>query len=109
MTGKEMVRNVVLHLAAKEDLGKTETDGVTKLIEVLVVPLSLSISDLVVHILAVDDQIVLNVEDEVPGVGESLRHLAELVEVSSDGGLALLKLVSDIVENVTEVLNGVKD
>ena len=109
VSGKEMTGNVVLHLTTKEDFGKTKTDGVTELVEVLVIPLSLSIHDLVMNILSVNDKIVLNVEDEVPGIGESLGHFAEFVKISADGGLALLKLVSDIVENVTEVLNGVKD
>ena len=109
VSGKEMTGNVVLHLTTKEDFGKTKTDGVTELVEVLVIPLSLSIHDLVMNILSVNDKIVLNVEDEVPGIGESLGHFAEFVKISADGGLALLKLVSDIVENVTEVLNSVKD
>lgn len=103
-----MVRDLVLHLSTKEDLGKGETDGVTILIEVLVLPLSLSVHDLVVHILAVHDQVVLDVEDEVPGVCECLRHLTELVEVSADGGLALFELVGDIMDDVTEVLNSMK-
>ena len=103
-----MVRDLVLHLSTKEDLGKGETDGVTILVEVLVLPLSLSVHDLVVHILAVHDQVVLDVEDEVPGVCECLRHLTELVEVSADGGLALFELVGDIMDDVTEVLNSMK-
>merc|ERR1719469_1717289 len=46
VSGKEMTGNVVLHLTTKEDFGKTKTDGVTELVEVLVIPLSLSIHDL---------------------------------------------------------------
>ena len=101
--------DIILHLASEEDLGEGKTNRVTKLIEVLVLPLSLSIHNLVVHILAVNNQIVLNVEDEVPRVGESLGHLAELVKVGADGGLALLELVGDVVDDVTHVLDGVED
>ena len=104
-----VVRNLVLHLAAKEDLGKSKTDGVAELVEVLVVPLSLGIGELVVHILAVDNEVVLNVEDEVPGVGESLGHLAEFIEISANSGLALLELVGDVVNDMAEVLNGMKN
>ena len=109
MGGEVVSGDIVLHGSAKEDLGEREADGVTELVEVLVLPLSLGVHDLVVHILAVHDQVVLDVEDEVPRVGESLGHLAELVEVSAGGGLALLELVGDIVDDVTKVLNGVED
>ena len=100
--------DAVLHLAAKEDLGKGKTERVTVLVEVLVLPLGLSIHDLVVDVLSIDNQVVLNMEDEVPWVSECLRHLAELVKISADGGLALLEFVSDIVNDVTEILNSVK-
>lgn len=109
VSGKGVVRNCVLHLSAKEDLGKGETDGVAELVEVLVLPLGLSIHDLVVDILSVHDEVVLDVEDEVPRIGESLGHLAKLIEVSADGGLALFELVGNVVNDVTEVLNGVED
>ena len=109
MSGEVVVRNSVLHLAAKEDLGKSKTNGVAELVEVLVVPLGLSISELVVDILAVDNKIVLDVEDEVPRVGESLGHLAEFVEISANSGFALFELVSDIVNDVTEILNSMKN
>ena len=106
--GHVVVRNLVLHLAAKEDLGEGEADGVTILIEVLVLPLGLSVHDLVMDILAVNDQVMLNMEDEVPWVSEGLGHLAELVKISADGGLALFELVGDIVNDVTKILNSVK-
>ena len=109
VSGEVVVRNSVLHLATKEDLGKSKTNGVTELVEVLVVPLGLSISELVVDILAVDNKIVLDVEDEVPRVGESLGHLAEFVEISANSGFALFELVSDIVNDVTEILNSMKN
>ena len=109
MSGEVVVRNSVLHLAAKEDLGKSKTNGVAELVEVLVVPLGLSISELVVDILAVDNKIMLDVEDEVPRVGESLGHLAEFVEISANSGFALFELVSDIMNDVTEILNGMKN
>ena len=101
--------DAVLHLTTEEDLGESETDGVTELIEVLVLPLSLSVHDLVVHILAVHDEIVLDVEDEVPRISESLGHLSELVKISANGSLALLELVSNVVNNMAEVLDGVQD
>ena len=101
--------DLVLHLTAKENLGETKTDRVTELVEMLVLPLGFSIHDFVVDILAVHDEVVLDVEDEVPRVSEGLGHLAELVKVSSDGGLALLELVGDVVNDVTEVLDGVED
>lgn len=109
VSGEVVAGDVVLHLAAKENLGETKTDGVTELVEVLVLPLSLSIHDLVVDILAVHDKIVLDVEDEVPRVSEGLGHLTELVKVGADGSLALFELVGDVVNDVTEVLNGVED
>ena len=106
--GQGVLWDAVLHLAAKEDLGEGKTERVAVLVEVLVLPLGLSIHDLVVDILTIDNQVVLNMEDEVPWVSESLRHLAELVKISADGGLALLELVSDIVDDVTEILDSVK-
>ena len=109
-SGDEVVsRDIVLHLTSEEDLRERKTDRVTELIEVLVLPLSLSIHDLVVDILAVNDEIVLDVEDEVPRVSESLGHLTELVEIGADGGLALLELVGDVVDDFTHILDGVED
>ena len=108
MSGEVVSRNLVLHLATEEDLGKGKTNGVTKLVEVLVVPLSLSVSDLMMDILTVDNQVVLNVEDEVPGVSECFGHLAELVEISTDGSLALFELVGNIMDDVAEILDAVK-
>ena len=97
--------DLVLHLSAHEDFGESEADGVTILIEMLVIPLSQSVHDLVMDILAIDDQVVLDMEDEVPWVREGLRHLTEFVKVSTDGCLALFKLVGDVVDDVTEVLD----
>ena len=108
VVGERVLGDTVLHLSAKEDLGEGETDGVSELIEVLVLPLGLSIHDLVVNILAVDNKIVLNVEDEVPRISEGLGHLSELVKIGADGGLALLELVGDVVNDVTEVLNSME-
>ena len=100
--------DIILHLSAKEDLGKSKAYGVTILVEVLVLPLGLSVHDLVVDVLAVHDQVVLDVEDEVPGIGECLGHLTEFVKVRADSGLTFLKLVSDIVDDVTEVFDRVQ-
>ena len=52
----------------------------------LVLPLGHRIHEFVVHILTVDNQVVVNMEDEVPGVGEGLGHCLQLVEVGSNGG-----------------------
>jgi len=74
----------------------------------LVVPLSLSICNFMMDILTINDQVMLNVENEIPRVGKGLRHLAKLVQVCANGGLALLELVRDIVDDVTEVLDRVQ-
>ena len=81
----------------------------TEFVVVLVLPLSHSIHKLVVNILSINDEIVLNVEDEVPWVGERLSHSTEFIEISADGGLALFKVVSNIVNDSTKVLDGVQD
>ena len=107
--GQVVERNVILHLTAKGNLGKSKTDGVTELVEVLVLPLCLSISDLVMDILSVHDKIVLDVEDEVPGISEGFGQVAKLVKISADSSLALLELVGDVADNVTQILNSVKD
>ena len=106
--GESVMRDLVLHLSTEEDLGEGETDGVTVLIEVLVLPLSLGVHNFVMNILSVHDEVVLNMEDEVPGVCESLGHLTELVEIGADSSLALFELVSNIVNDVTEVLNSME-
>ena len=100
--------DIVLHLSAHEDFGEGKSKRVAILIEVLVLPLGLSIHDLVVDVLAIDDEVVLDVEDEVPWVCEGLGHLTEFVKVSADGRLALFKFIGDVVDDVTEVLNSVK-
>ena len=109
VAGKVVTRDIVLHLAAKEDLGESKTDGVTILVEVLVLPLGLSVHNLVMDILTIDNKVVFDMEDEVPGVGESLGHLAELVKISADSGLALFELVGDIMNDVTKILDSVED
>lgn len=101
-------RDAILHLAAHENFGEGEADRVAILIEVLVLPLGLSVHDLVVDVLAIDDQIVLDVEDEVPWVSKGLGHLTEFVKIRADGRLALFELVGDVVNDVTEVLDGVQ-
>ena len=109
VSGESVHWDAVGHLLSEEDLGKSETERVTELVVVLVLPLGHGVHELVVNILSVDDKVVVNVEDEVPWVGEGLGHLSQLVEVGSDGGLALLELASYVVDNGTEVFDGVKD
>ena len=99
--GLMKIADSVCHLATEEDLGESETDRVTEFVEMLILPLSLSIHDFVVNILSIDNKVVLNVEDEVPRISESLGHLTKLVEISANGGLALLELVGDIMDNMT--------
>ena len=60
------------HLLSKEDLRESETDGVSEFIIVLVLPLCHSIHQFVVHILSVHNQVVVDMEDEVPRVSEGL-------------------------------------
>ena len=103
-----MSRDLVLHLSTHEDFGESKAERVAILIEMLVVPLGLSVHDLVMDVLAIHDQVVLNVEDEVPWVGEGLGHLTEFVKVSADGCLAFFKLVGDVVDDVTKVLDRVE-
>ena len=103
-----VVRDAVLQLSTDEDLGESKADRVTILVEVLVLPLGLSVHHLMVDILAVHDQVVLDVVDEVPRIGESLGHFTELVQVCTNGSLALLELISDVVNDVTEVFDSVK-
>ena len=95
-------------MAADEDLGESKTDRVAVLVEVLVLPLSLGIHDLVVDVLSIDDEVVLNMEDEVPRVSEGLGHLTKLVEIGADGGLALFELVGDVMDDVTKILDSVE-
>ena len=64
-------RNTV-HLLSKEDLRKGKTKRMSKLIVVLVFPLCHGIHELVIDILSIDDEVVVNMEDEVPWVSESL-------------------------------------
>ena len=104
-----VVWDSVLHLSSDEDLGESKTHRVSKLVVVLVIPLSHGVHEFVMYVLSVDNEVVLDVEDEVPWVGECLGHGAELVEVSSSSGLALLQVVSNIVNNRSQILNRVKD
>ena len=100
--------DAVLHLSAKENLGEGKTKRVTVLIEVLVLPLCLSVHNFVMDVLSIDNEVMLNMEDEVPWVSECLGHFTELVKIGADGSLALLKLVGNVMDNMTKVLNSVK-
>ena len=64
-------RNTI-HLLSKEDLREGKTKRMSKLIVVLVLPLGHGIHELVIDILSIDDEVMVNVEDEVPWVSESL-------------------------------------
>ena len=106
--GQGVVWDRVLHLSAKEDLGEGEADRVAVLIEVLVLPLCLGVHNFVMDVLSIDNEVMLNMEDEVPWVCECLGHLTELVKVGADGGLAFLELVGNVMDNMTKVLNSMK-
>ena len=108
MGRKSVKRDIVLHLSTEEDFGESETKRVTILVEVLVLPLCLSIHNFVMDVLSINNEVVLNMEDEVPWVSECLGHLTELVKVGSDGSLAFFKFVGNIVNHMTKVLNSVK-
>ena len=103
-----MVWDAVLQLSSDEDFGESKADGVAILVEVLILPLGLSVHNLMMDVLAVHDKVVLDVVDEVPRIGESLGHFAELVQICANGSLALLELIGDVVDNVTKVLDSVK-
>ena len=100
--------NTVLHLTTKEDLGERKTNRVTKLIEMLVLPLSFSIHNFVMDILAVNNKIVLDMEDKVPRVCESLGHFTEFIEIGTNSSLAFFELVGNIVDNVTHIFNSME-
>jgi len=98
---REHASDAIGHLSAYSDLGKCEADRVTEFIKVLVVPLSRSVAHLVVHILSVDDQIAVAVEDEVPRLCQRVRHLAHGVQTGAQASLALSQLVNDVMDDVT--------
>jgi len=109
VSGESVHWDAVAHLLSEEDLGKSETERVSELVVVLVLPLCHGVHELVVNILSVDDEVVVNVEDEVPWVSEGLGHLSQLVEVGSGGGLALFELTGNIVDDGTHVFDSVED
>ena len=61
-----------VHLLSEENFGEGKTKGVSELIVVLIFPLSHGIHELMVHILSIDDEVMIDVEDEIPWVSESL-------------------------------------
>ena len=61
-----------VHLLSEENFGEGKTKGVSELVVVLILPLSHGIHEFVVHILSIDNEIVVDVEDEIPLVSESL-------------------------------------
>ena len=71
----------------------------TELIVMLVLPLCHCIHEFMVHILSIYNQVMIDVEDEIPRIGEGLAHCSELVKISADCSFALLKLSSDIAND----------
>ena len=81
----------------------------TEFVEVLILPLSDSINHLVMHVLPVNDQVLIVVEDEVPRLGEVKRVIGKHVEVSAKLSLALSQLINDIMDDVTKIFCRSKD
>jgi len=82
---------------------------VAKFVVVLLVPLVLPVHDFVVDVLAVDDQVVIDVVDEVPRVSELLRHSLQLFQVCARRRFTRSQLVSNVSHNVTKLLNSVQN
>ena len=61
-----------VHLLSEENFGEGKTKGVSELVVVLILPLSHSIHEFMVHILSIHDEVMVDVEDEIPWVSESL-------------------------------------
>ena len=97
------------HLLSKENLRKSKTNRVSKLVIVLILPLCHGIHKFVIDILAIDDQIVVDMEDKVPWICESLAHSPEFVKISSNGSLALFEFSSNITDDSSEVFNSMEN
>ena len=61
-----------VHLLSEENFGEGKTKGVSELVVVLILPLCHGIHEFVVHILSIDNEVMVDVEDEIPWVSESL-------------------------------------
>ena len=61
------------------------------------------------HVLPVNDQVFIVVEDEVPRLSEVKRVVGEHVEVSAKLSLALSQLIDDIMDDVTKIFCRSKD
>ena len=61
------------------------------------------------HVLPVNDQVLIVVEDEVPRLSEVKRVVGEHVEVSAKLSLALSQLIDDIMDDVTKIFCRSKD
>ena len=104
-----VVKRNSVHLLSEENLGEGKTKRVSEFIIMLIFPLSHSIHKFVVHILSIDDQVVINMEDKVPWVSECLGHVLKFIEVSSNSCFALLKLSSNIINDGSHVLNSMEN
>ena len=100
-----VVKRNSVHLLSKENLGEGKTKRVSEFIVMLILPLSHSIHEFVVHILSINDEIVINMEDKVPWVSECLGHVLKFIEVSSNSCFALLEFSSNIVNDGSHVFN----
>lgn len=73
----------------------------TELIVVLILPLCHSVHEFVVHILSIYNQVMVDMEYEVPRICEGFAHCFKFVKISADGSFALLKLSSNITNDRT--------
>ena len=61
------------------------------------------------HVLPVNDQVLIVVEDEVPRLGEVKRIVGEHIKVSAELSLTLSQLIDDIMDDVTKIFCRSKD
>ena len=94
-----------VHLLSEENLGESKTERVSEFIVMLIFPLGHSIHKFVVHVLSINNKVVINMEDKVPWVSECLGHVIKFIEVSSNSCFALLKFSSNIVNDGSHVFN----
>ena len=61
------------------------------------------------HVLPVNDQVLIVVEDEVPRLGEVKRIVGEHIKVSAELSLTFSQLIDDIMDDVTKIFCRSKD
>ena len=71
--------DAILHLLSEEDLRESETNTVAEFIVMLVFPLRHGVHEFMVDVLAVDDEVMVDMEYEIPGVSKGFAHGSQLV------------------------------